>query len=65
MEIMEMINERRLEMLKESQKMGEYKGKLTNELQMVNMKLVELEAELKVLDRWEVKLTPPQESAKC
>ena len=49
------ISSRKLEMVKESQQVERAEAQLTNQLQQVRLKKIELEAELKILDKLEVK----------
>ncbi len=49
------ISSRKLEMVKESQNLGRAEQQLTSQLQQVRLKKLELETELKVLDKWEAK----------
>lgn len=56
MNIKAYINKRKLEMLEENKKLENGKVQLSNQLQQVNMRLIELNAELKVLDNLEANL---------
>ncbi len=60
MELIEMINARKLEMVKESQTAERNKEILIAQLNQVNMQILELDVELRVLDKWEAKLTPKE-----
>ena len=53
---LDVIKERKLEMLKESQEKGKQAEQLNAQLQYIRGQLAEMEIELRLLDKWETKL---------
>jgi|TARA_R100001530_G_scaffold84695_2_gene59004 hypothetical protein len=61
MELKEEINNRKLEMITQSQQLEKHKIVTTNQLQQINMALMELDVELKILNKWEDKTRKDEE----
>ena len=59
-DIIEMIKERKLEMLQENHKLERQRQILTAELSQVNSQLLVFDVELKVLFQWEDRLAPKE-----
>ena len=59
-DIIEMIKERKLEMLQENHKLERQRQILTAELSQVNSQLLVFDIELKVLFQWEDRLAPKE-----
>ena len=59
-DIIEMIKERKLEMLQENYELERQRQILTAELSQVNSQLLVFDIELKVLFQWEDRLAPKE-----
>ena len=59
-DIIEMIKERKLEMLQENHELERQRQILTAELSQVNSQLLVFDVELKVLFQWEDRLAPKE-----
>lgn len=62
MNIKDYTDKRKLEILEENKKLEQAKVQLTSQLQQVNARLIELNAELRVLDNLEDSMKPKKEA---